>query len=154
MSNALNLITDPDIRQVRIESMTIFPRTINDNETGGHVSFTLPSKGYLSSDSRIIIPAKCVDPAYQYPPNVGIGALISTVSLSTESSGVIAQVDNFGELFATLQNLTPPEKKTNILVIDHSAHTRLIQDFSHIKVIMANINLNNVKVTKIQVQQV
>ena len=119
MSNPLNLVTDPEIKQMRIESLTVFPRTINDNETGGQVHFVLPNKGYLSSDSRIVLPSKCADPAYQYPPNVGVFSLIGTATLSTESSGVIAQIDNAGELYANMNLLTPPEKKRNIDSVLH-----------------------------------
>ena len=119
MSNPLNLVTDPEIKQMRIESLTVFPRTINDNETGGQVHFVLPNKGYLSSDSRIVLPTKCADPAYQYPPNVGVFSLIGTATLSTESSGVIAQIDNAGELYANMNLLTPPEKKRNIDSVLH-----------------------------------
>ena len=104
MSNPLNLVTDPEIKQMRIESLTVFPRTINDGETTGAASFVLPSRGYLSSDSRIVLPAKCADPAYQYPPNVGVFSLISTATLSTASSGVLAQIDNnAGELYVRHQ---------------------------------------------------
>ena len=119
MSNPLNLVTDPEIKQMRIESLTVFPRTINDNETGGQVHFVLPNKGYLSSDSRIVLPAKCADPAYQYPPNVGVFSLASTATLSTESRGVLCQLDNAGELYANMNLLTPPEKKRSIDSVLH-----------------------------------
>ena len=47
MSNPLNLVTDPEVKQMRVESLTVFPRTINDNENGGQVHFVLPNKGYF-----------------------------------------------------------------------------------------------------------
>ena len=119
MSNPLNLVTDPEVKQMRIESLTVFPRTINDNENGGQVHFVLPNKGYLSSDSRIVIPCTNADPAYQFPPNVGVFSLIGTATLSTESSGVIAQIDNAGELYANMNLLTPPEQKQNVDAVLH-----------------------------------
>ena len=62
--NPLNLVMDPEVRQMRIESLTVFPRTINDGMTGGSAHFVLPNKGYLSADSRIVLPA--VNVAGQY----------------------------------------------------------------------------------------
>ena len=115
MSNPLNLKTDPEIKQMRLESLTIFPRSINDNASGGQAHFVLPNKGlsYLSADSRIVIPCLAADPAYQFPPNVGLWSVIQTATLSVDGT-VIAQVDNAGELYATMNHLTPPEKKHNI----------------------------------------
>ena len=66
-----------------------------------------------------MLPTKCVDPAYQYPPNVGVFFLISIATLSTESSGVIAQIDNTGELYANMNLLKPLEKKRNIDSVLH-----------------------------------
>ena len=103
MSNPLNLKTDPEIKQMRLESLTIFPRSINDNASGGQAHFVLPNKGlsYLSADSRIVIPCLAADPAYQFPPNVGLWNLIQTATLSVNGT-VIVQVDNAGELYATM----------------------------------------------------
>lgn len=120
MSNPLNLNTDPEIKQMRLESLTIFPRSINDDASGGQAHFVLPNKGlsYLSADSRIVIPCLASDPAYQYPPNVGVWSVLQTCTLSVDGT-VIAQVDNAGELYATQNHLTPPEKKHNIDSVLH-----------------------------------
>ena len=120
--NPLNLVTDPEVRQMRIESLTVFPRTINDGMTGGSAHFVLPSKGYLSADSRIVLPALNTANQFQYPPNVGVASLITTVTLSTPSSGVIAQNDDFGELYANLAMLVPPERKVNLESVLHGVN--------------------------------
>ena len=103
MSNPLNLKTDPEIKQMRLESLTIFPRSINDNASGGQAHFVLPNKGlsYLSADSRIVIPCLAADPAYQFPPNVGLWNLIQTATLSVNGTMII-QIDNAGELYTTM----------------------------------------------------
>ena len=120
MSNPLNLVTDAEIRQCRLEPVSVFPRQINDRDGTASASFVLPRKaGYLSSDSRIVLPATCVNKAYQYPTNVSVFALVETVTLSTSSSGVIAQIDNAGELYANLNHLVPPEKRCNVDSVIH-----------------------------------
>lgn len=118
MSNPLNLSQDSELRDMRIETVTVYPRSISDQ----HCSIILPKKGYLSSDSRIVIPAVCVDNGYQYPVNAGVYALIQSATLSTESSGVIAQVDNGGELYSIMSNLEPAEKKDRIDSILHGVN--------------------------------
>jgi hypothetical protein len=121
MSNPLNLNTDPEIKQMRLESLTVFPRSINDDANGGQAHFVLPSKGYLSADSRIVIPCLAADPAYQFPPNVGLWSVLQTATLSVDGT-VLAQVDNAGELYATMNHLTPPEKKHNIDSVLHGVN--------------------------------
>ena len=120
MSNPLNLNSDPSIKQMRLESLTIFPRSINDDQNGGQAHFVLPNKGlsYLSADSRIVIPCLATDPAYQFPPNVGLWSVIQTATLSVDGI-VVAQVDNAGEIYATMNHLIPPEKKHNIDSVLH-----------------------------------
>ena len=123
MSNPLNLVTDAEVRSCRLEPVSVFPRQINDRDGTASASFVLPRKaGYLSSDSRIVLPATCVNKGYQYPPNVGVFSLIETCTLSTSSSGVIAQIDNAGELYANLNHLVPPEKRSNVDSVIHGVN--------------------------------
>ena len=111
----LSLVSDPEVRSMRIESVSVYPRSINDHTNGGSCHFVLPRKGYMSSDARLVLPATCLEPGYQYPPNAGVFSLIDSATLSTASSGVFAQVSaNAGELYANLNMLTPPERKLNV----------------------------------------
>lgn len=120
----LNLLSDPEIRQQRIETVTVYPRTINDSATGGAAHFVLPKKAaYLSSDSRIVIPCTCLEPGYQFPPNAGIFSVIESATLSTASSGPFAQVsESAGELYANMNLLTPPERKLNVDSVLHGVN--------------------------------
>ena len=71
--NPLNLvIDDPEIRQQRIETDVLFPMNINDNAVGGQpfCRFTLKNRGFLSPDSRLILPATVPDDDYQYSDNL------------------------------------------------------------------------------------
>ena len=105
---------------MRIESVSVYPRSINDRTSGGSCHFVLPRKGYMSSDARLVLPATCLEPGYQYPPNAGVFSLIESATLSTASSGVFAQVSaNAGELYANLNMLTPPERKLNVDSVIH-----------------------------------
>lgn len=116
LPQSLVLAENIENKQMRIETVSIFPRTINDNsESGGVASFILPNKnGYLSADSRIVLPAVSVNKAYQYPPNVGVFSLIETATLRTSSSGALAQVSNAGHIYADLNQMRDPEMKRNI----------------------------------------
>ena len=116
--NPLNLVTDAEVRQMRIESVTVYPRNINEQVA----HFVLPHKGYLSADSRLVIPLVTKDKAYQLPCSVGLHAIVKTATLSTPSSGVIAQVDEAGQMYANLNHLTPPEKKNNIDAVLHGVN--------------------------------
>ena len=60
MSNPLQIQVNPEILQQRIETIIIQPRFCNDDSStgsGGSCQFVLPHRGYLSGDSRIILPA-------------------------------------------------------------------------------------------------
>ena len=116
----LSLVSDPEVRSMRIESVSVYPRSINDRTSGGSCHFVLPRKGYMSSDARLVLPATCLEPGYQYPCNAGVFSLIESATLSTASSGVFAQVSaNAGELYANLNMLTPPERKLNVDSVIH-----------------------------------
>ena len=119
----LNLQTNPEFRDMRIETVTLFPRSFADQgSNGGQCSFVFPKRGYLSGESRIILPAICANNAYQYPPSAGVFSLIRSASLQTESSGVIAQVDNAGELYSLINNLEHCEKKDRVDNVLHGVN--------------------------------
>ena len=119
----LNLQTNPEFRDMRIETVTLFPRSFADQgSNGGQCSFVFPKRGYLSGESRIILPAVCANNAYQYPPSAGVFSLIRSASLQTESSGVIAQVDNAGELYSMINNLEHCEKKDRVDNVLHGVN--------------------------------
>ena len=98
--NPLNfIIDDTSLRHQRIETTTIYPRTINDNQEGGLVRFVLPNKGFLSANTCIVLPATCVEDAYQYAPNAGIYSLLKTARMSCGDQ-VISEIQNVGQLLA------------------------------------------------------
>ena len=78
-------ITDPDaeLKSMRIESTSIYPRTINDSAYGGACSIVLPNKGFITGDASIVLPAIASDGGYQYPVNVGVYALIARATISS-----------------------------------------------------------------------
>jgi hypothetical protein len=98
--NPLNfIIDDSSLRHQRIETTTIYPRTINDNSSGGLVRFVLPNKGFLSANTCIQIPATCVEECYQYAPNAGIYSLLKTARMVCGDQ-VISEIQNVGQLLA------------------------------------------------------
>lgn len=98
--NPLNfIIDDSSLRHQRIETTTIYPRTINDNTSGGLVRFVLPNKGFLSANTCIQIPATCVEECYQYAPNAGIYSLLKTARMVCGDQ-VISEIQNVGQLLA------------------------------------------------------
>lgn len=113
---------DDEAREMRVETVTIFPRSHADASTGGHISFVMPNKGYLSGDSRLVIPATCKEEGYQYPVNAGVFSLIESATISTASSGVIAQVDQAGELYSIMNQLKSAESKDRIDSVIHGVN--------------------------------
>ncbi len=98
--NPLNfIIDDSSLRHQRIETTTIYPRTINDNVDGGLVRFVLPNKGFLSANTCIVLPAQCVEECYQYAPNAGVYSLLKVARLSCGDQ-VISEIQNVGQLLA------------------------------------------------------
>mgnify|MGYP003133530553 CR=1 FL=1 len=98
--NPLNfIIDDSSLRHQRIETTTIYPRTINDNVDGGLVRFVLPNKGFLSANTCIVLPATCVEECYQYAPNAGVYSLLKVARLSCGDQ-VISEIQNVGQLLA------------------------------------------------------
>jgi len=110
-NDPLSLLSDLRNRQQYIETVSVYPRFINDSTNGGSMSLVLPKKkAYLSGDSRLILPCTCVDTGYQFPPNVGIFSLIDSVTLRTETGGVICQLNSANDLYAMNNYLTTPER--------------------------------------------
>jgi hypothetical protein len=98
-------------RSQYIETTEIYPREKSETE----VNFVLPKKqGYLSADTRLIIPATCITAGYQYPPNVGVFSLFQTVTIMTESGGIIDQLNNANELYSTMGCLRTPEQRKRV----------------------------------------
>ena len=108
-------ITDPDaeIRSMRIESTSIYPQTINDSAYGGGCSIVLPSKGFITGDACIVLPAIASEAGYQYPVNVGVFSLIERARIS--SGGKIwDEVSPANELLSMLNMTVHPERKMNL----------------------------------------
>ena len=116
--NPLMIKSDPENRNMRIETIVIVPRHIDDSSTGGSCQFILPHRGYLSGDSRIILSATCIKDAYQYCPNAGVYSLISQATMRV-GDVVVAQVDSANQLYAMRENLSHLEKRENI---EHVLH--------------------------------
>ena len=118
--NPLMIKSDPENRNMRIETVVIVPRHIEDSTdgTGGSCQFILPHRGYLSGDSRIVLPAKCVSDAYQYCPTAGVYSLISQATMRVGDI-VVAQVDSANQLYAMRENLSHLEKRENV---EHVLH--------------------------------
>ena len=116
--NPLMIKSDPENRNMRIETVVIVPRHIDDSSTGGSVQFILPHRGYLSGDSRIVLPATCVKDCYQYCPTAAVYSLISQATMRV-GDVVVAQVDSANQLYAMRENLSHLEKRENV---EHVLH--------------------------------
>ena len=108
-------ITDPDaeLKSMRIESKSIYPRTINDSAYGGACSIVLPNKGFITGDASIVLPAVASDGGYQYPVNVGVYALIARATISSGGK-VWDEVSPANELLSMLNMTVHPERKMNL----------------------------------------
>jgi hypothetical protein len=115
MNQKLLNISDPDaeIRSMRIESTSIYPRTINDSAYGGACSFVLPSKGFITGDASIVLPATCSEDGYQYPVNCGVFSLIERATISSAGK-VWDEVSPANELLSMLNMTVHPERKMNL----------------------------------------
>ena len=116
MSNPLQIQVNPEILQQRIETIIIQPRFCNDDAStgsGGSCQFVLPHRGYLSGDSRIILPAVCADPGYQYCPLAGCLSLISQATMRVGDI-VVAQMDQSNKFMVMKQLLNHLEKRENV----------------------------------------
>lgn len=107
--NPLNFIIDDSaLKHQRIETTTIYPRTINDNVNGGICRFVLPNKGFLSANTCIVLPATCVDECFQYAPNAGVYSLLKVARFSCGDQ-VISEIQNVGQLLAQKKLLEQQE---------------------------------------------
>lgn len=115
MSNdPLNFISDSQDRSQYIETIQVYPRFINDGESGGSMSLVLPKKkAYLSASSRLILPCTVPNEGFQFAPSAGIFSLIESATMRTETGGIIDQYFNANKLYAMLNNLNPPERRAN-----------------------------------------
>ena len=116
MSNPLNLIiADPEIRQQRIETDVLYPMNISDNAVGGqpYARFTLKNRGFLSPDSRLILPASVPSTSYQYSPLGGVFSLIKRATLRV-GAVVVQQVEDVNLLMSQMNLLRPLEHRETV----------------------------------------
>ena len=114
--NPLNLvIDDPEIRQMRVETDLLAPMNINDNAVNGQPTcrFVLRNRGFLHPDSRLIIPAKVTNTAYQYPPTAGCFSLIKRATLRIGAI-VVQQVEDVNLLMSQVNLLHPIESRERV----------------------------------------
>ena len=116
MSNPLQIQVNPEILQQRIETIIIQPRFCNDDSStgsGGSCQFVLPHRGYLSGDSRIILPTTCADSGFQFCPLAGCLSLVSQATLRVGDI-VVAQMDQANKFMVMKQLLNHLEKRENV----------------------------------------
>ena len=116
MSNPLNLvIADPEIRQQRIETDVLYPMNINDNAVGGQpfCRFTLKNRGFLSPDSRLILPATVASTSYQYAPTGGVFSLIKRATLRIGAI-VVQQVEDVNLLMSQMNLMRNLEHREQV----------------------------------------
>ena len=119
--NPLNLvIDDPEIRQMRVETDLLAPMSINDNAVNGQPTcrFVLKNRGFLHSDSRLIIPAKVSNAVYQYAPTGGVFSLIKRATMRIGAQ-VIQQVEDVNLLMSQMNLLHPIEHRE---LVDRPLH--------------------------------
>ena len=104
--------------QQRIETIIMVPRHCEDDSSGGQCQFIFPNNGYLSADSRVIIPATCADEGYQYCPAAGVFSLIKQANLRI-GDVLVAQIDRANQLYAMRENLNHLEKREQIDQVLH-----------------------------------
>lgn len=101
---------------MRIETIVIVPRNCDDDSntgTGGSCLFVLPHRGYLSGSTSIIIPAKCLNDAFQYSPVAGVMSLVKQATLRVGDT-VVCQVDNAAQLYAIKEQTKHLERREQI----------------------------------------
>lgn len=116
MMNPLQIKSDPENRNQRIETIVIVPRNCDDDNTsglGGSCLFVLPHRGYLSGTTSIIIPAECLNDGFQYPPVAGVLSLISQSTLRVGDT-VVCQVDHAAQLYASKELTKHLERREQI----------------------------------------
>ena len=114
--NPLNLvIEDPEIRQQRIETDVLFPININDSAVNGapFARFVLKNRGFLSPDSRLILPATVASTSYQYAPTGGVFALVKNATMRV-GDVVVSQCNDINLLMAQMNQLRPLEHRERI----------------------------------------
>ena len=138
--NPLVFAEDLETRHMRIETTSIYSRTINDSETGGSAHFVLPTTGKLSRSTSIVLPLLNTDPGYQLPPNIGVLALIRDATLSLNGQ-VITQFQARNEFAPYTAMTVNPERKNNVLsvlngvnfVFETGSGSKLDNDHDHME---------------------
>ena len=93
--NPLQIQSDPQTHHMRIETLNIVPRYCSDEQA----MWVFPHRGYLSQDSRLVLPATCVSEEYQFSPYAGVLSLIKTATLRVGDI-VVAQLSEANKLYA------------------------------------------------------
>lgn len=96
-------IGDNQIKQERVETDRVYPRTINDSIDGGQAIFVLKHRGYLSPDSRLIIPVRAPGGEVELSPTGGIFALCKRATIRCGSTVILQSQDI--NLLMSQQNL-------------------------------------------------
>ncbi len=118
MSNPLSIQSDPNERHMRLETLNIVPRNSSDT----NAMWILPHRGYLSQDSRIVLPATCVSPEYQYSPYAGVLSLIKTATLRV-GDVVVAQLDEANKFYAAQLLTHHLERRENVDLPIYGVHS-------------------------------
>ena len=114
--NPLQIKSDPENRNMRIETIVIVPRNCDDDAvtgTGGSCLFVLPHRGYLSGSTSIIIPANCLNSAFQYSPVAGVMSLVKQATMRVGDT-VVCQVDNAAQLYAIKEQTKHLERREQV----------------------------------------
>ena len=123
--NPLNINSDPENRNQRIETLIIPSRFCSDDSvtgSGGRAIIVLPSRGNLSGDSRILLPATCVDDCYQYSPVAGCLSLIEQATFRVGDI-TVCQVDHGRKLYVQQSLLKHPEERQLVDSVLHGVNS-------------------------------
>lgn len=123
--NPLNINSDPENRNQRLETLIIPNRFCSDDEvtgSGGRCTIILPSRGNLSGDSRLILPATCADDCYQYSPVSGCLCLISQASFRV-GDVTVCQLDRARKLYVQQSLLKHPERRELVDSVLHGVNS-------------------------------
>ena len=140
MNNPLFFVEDPEVRKMRIETTSVYPRSISEDISTGSVHFVLPTTGKLSRSTSVVLPLVNTDPGYQLPSNIGILALVRNARLTLDGQ-TIAEFENRNE-FAPYEFMTVnPEHKNNVVsvlngvnfVFETGSGSKLDNDPSHMQ---------------------
>ncbi len=73
----------------------------------------MPSKGFITGDCSIVLPATCAEAGHQYPVNCGEFSLIERATISCAGK-VWDEVSPANQLLSMLNMIVHPERKMNL----------------------------------------